>query len=90
MPVEVAPDTGRQLELWGRPRTDDERVSRVLARVQGLLGPEEVVRPLLAGGRGPAERVLLVPFGDPAPTHPEDVAQPWPGQLPCRTRPWCR
>jgi protein ImuB len=83
VPVEVAPDTGRQLELWGRPRTDDERVSRVLARVQGLLGPEEVVRPLLAGGRGPAERVLLVPFGDPAPTHPENVAQPWPGQLPC-------
>ena len=83
VPAEVVPDTGRQLELWGRPRTDDDRIARVFARVQGLLGPEAVVRPLLVGGRGPAERVRLFPFGDPLPAGPADAAQPWPGQLPC-------
>jgi protein ImuB len=83
VPTDLAADTGRQLELWGRPRSDDDRVARVFARIQGLLGPEAVVRPLLVGGRGPAERVGFVPFGDPFPPHPDDVAQPWPGQLPC-------
>ncbi len=83
VPTDVVADTGRQLELWGRPRTDGERVARVFARVQGLLGPEAVVRPLLVGGRGPAERVRFVPFGDPIPARPADAALPWPGQLPC-------
>jgi protein ImuB len=82
VPTDVVADTGRQLELWGRPRADDERVARAFARVQGLLGPEEVVRPLLVGGREPAERVRFVPFGDPAPARPDDAALPWPGQLP--------
>jgi protein ImuB len=40
-----------------------------------------VVRPLLAGGRNPAEQVTLVPFGDAAgPALPSD--RPWPGRLP--------
>ena len=83
VPADVVADSGRQLELWGRPCTDDERIARVFARIQGLLGPEAVVRPLLIGGRGPAERVRSVPFGDPFPARPDDVARPWPGQLPC-------
>ncbi len=82
VPVDVTADNGRQLELWGRPRTDDDRVARVFARIQGLLGPEAVVRPRLVGGRGPAERVRFAPFGDPFPACSDDVAQPWPGQLP--------
>ncbi|MGA8297771.1 MAG: DNA polymerase Y family protein [Acidimicrobiales bacterium] len=79
-PIEVTPDVGRQLELWGR-RGDPERAARALARVQSLLGAEEVVFPLLVGGRGPKERVRLVPAGDPLPDK-SDAASPWPGQLP--------
>ncbi len=82
VPIDLAADTGRQLELWGSPHPDGDRVARVFARIQGLLGPEAVVRPLLIGGRGPAERVRFIPFGDPFPPRPDDAARPWPGQLP--------
>ncbi len=79
-PIEVIPDVGRQLELWGR-RGDPERAARALARVQSLLGAEGVAFPVLVGGRGPEERVRLIPAGDPLPVV-EDAASPWPGQLP--------
>ena len=49
--------------------------------IQAMLGHTAVSRPLLAGGRGPAERVLRVPWGDHAePRYPAD--RPWPGQVP--------
>lgn len=80
--VEVVADRGRQLELWGRSHAADERVARVLARVQGMLGHDGAVRPVLVGGRGPAERVRLVPFGDPVPDGVVGADLPWPGRLP--------
>ncbi|HUY29945.1 MAG TPA: DNA polymerase Y family protein [Acidimicrobiales bacterium] len=67
VPEEVAPALGRQLDLWSRPRTGEERVGRAVARVQGMLGHSAVVRAVLAGGRGPGERVRLVTFGEPDP-----------------------
>ena len=42
----------------------DERAGRALVRVQALLGPESVVTAVRGGGRDPAERVRLVPWGD--------------------------
>ena len=46
-----------------------------------LLIYEAVTRPVLAGGRRPAEQVLLIPFGDAGlPQRPAD--RPWPGQIP--------
>jgi protein ImuB len=40
-----------------------------------------VLRPVLAGGRDPAEQVTLVPFGDSrAPFLP--AGRPWPGRIP--------
>jgi protein ImuB len=36
---------------------------------------------VLSGGRGPAERITLVPLGDELVPH-ADPRQPWPGQLP--------
>ena len=65
----------------GGVRGDPERAARALARVQSLLGAEGVAFPVLVGGRGPEERVRLVPAGDPLPVV-EDAASPWPGQLP--------
>ena len=81
-PVEVVSAEALQLPLWGGLGEDDRlRARRALVRVQGLLGQEAVQIPTLSGGRGPAERITLTPFGDePVPVSAPD--RPWPGQLP--------
>ncbi len=81
-PVELSADQGRQLELFGRPTAGEERVARLLARVQGMLGTDAVLVPVFVGGRGPAERVRLVPAGDPLAAQGRSGGLPWPGQLP--------
>jgi protein ImuB len=62
-----------------------------MARLQGMLGPDAVVTAVVGGGRGPAEQVRLVPWGDvrePAlPAGPVRVSTgaetpPWPGRVP--------
>jgi len=79
VPDQLVRNTGRQLGLWGETAVDD-RVARAALRVQAMLGHGSVVRPLLAGGRSPADQVTLVPFGDAAdPLFPAD--RPWPGRL---------
>jgi hypothetical protein len=79
VPDQLVRNAGRQLGLWGETAVDD-RVARAALRVQAMLGHDSVVRPLLAGGRGPADQVTLVPFGDAAdPLFPAD--RPWPGRL---------
>jgi protein ImuB len=91
--LRVVPDgllaaDGRQLGLWGEPGAAAGRVHRALDRVQGLLGPAGVVTAELGGGRDPAGRVRLVPWGEPrTPQVPVDVdvdraSAPWPGRLP--------
>jgi protein ImuB len=81
-PVEVISAEALQLPLWGGIGEEDRmRARRALARVQGLLGPEAVQVPVLSGGRGPAERITLTPFGDEL-VPDADPRQPWPGQLP--------
>ena len=80
-PDEVRPDAGRQLGFWGGTTLLDERAARALARVQGMLGLEAVCTAVLQGGRSPAERVRLVPWGDArVPETPSDT--PWPGHVP--------
>jgi protein ImuB len=80
-PEEVRPDHGRQLGFWGGVAAGDDRMARALARVQGMLGPDEVLTAVVGGGRDPAEQVRMVPWGDPreVDSPPE---QPWPGRLP--------
>jgi protein ImuB len=81
VPEEVVPHSGLQLGLWGGLGESGERAHRALTRVQGMLGPEAVVTPVLGGGRGPAEQVRLVPWKDErTPTLPPEA--PWPGRLP--------
>jgi protein ImuB len=80
VPDQLVRDEGRQLGLWGDAVIHD-RVARAAVRVQAMLGHSAVTRPLLSGGRSPAEQVTLVPFGDAqSPLLPAD--RPWPGQLP--------
>ena len=80
VPDQLVRDEGRQLGLWGDAVISD-RVARAANRVQAMLGHEAVTRPVLAGGRDPAEQVTLVPFGDSrAPLRP--AGRPWPGRIP--------
>ena len=80
LPDQLVRATGRQLGLWGDAVVSD-RVARAALRVQAMLGHGSVVRPLLAGGRDPAEQVTPVPFGDAVdPALPS--GRPWPGRLP--------
>jgi len=98
VPDEVVPDGASQPGFWGESADIDERIGRALARIQGLLGPEAVVTAAVSGGRGPADQVLLVPWGDlrpadrpapaagpqprPALSAPAAGWPPWPGRIP--------
>jgi len=80
-PVEVVAAGALQLGLWGGVGEGDGRARRALVRVQGLLGGEAVQVGVLGGGRGPAERITTLAWGDErVPT--TDPAAPWPGRLP--------
>jgi protein ImuB len=81
IPDEVVRHSGLQLGLWGGLGDEGERAGRALARVQGMLGPDAVLTAVLDGGRGPDERVRLVPWGDER--RPGSAADhPWPGRVP--------
>ncbi|MEV5651664.1 DNA polymerase Y family protein [Nocardia sp. NPDC052254] len=80
-PVEVVAAGALQLGLWGGVGEEEQRARRALVRVQGLLGGEAVRIGVRSGGRGPAERVTLVIFGEEA-VPATDPDQPWPGRLP--------
>jgi len=80
VPDQLVRATGHQLALWGDAVVSD-RVARAAVRVQALLGHTAVTRPVLSGGRSPADQVLLTPFGDAGlPQRPAD--RPWPAQIP--------
>ncbi|HEX7165350.1 MAG TPA: DNA polymerase Y family protein [Acidimicrobiales bacterium] len=81
VPDEVRPDDGRQLGFWGGSTLHDERAARALARVQGMIGLDGVCTAVVQGGRSPAERARLIPWGDARePEASPDT--PWPGQVP--------
>ncbi|MFC3849084.1 Y-family DNA polymerase [Corynebacterium hansenii] len=77
-PLEVIVAGVERDALWGGADAASERAGRAAARVQGLLGPEAVRRPVDVGGRGPSERVAMVPVGEESPP----CSGPWPGALP--------
>jgi len=73
----------RQAGFWGDSADADARAARAVAGVQGLLGPEAVVRGRLQGGRSPAQRARLVPWTGPGRADGETTSgDPWPGQVP--------
>ncbi len=80
-PVEAL-DAGQiQFGLWGSEGEDDSRAGWALSRIQGLLGPESVMSPVLSGGRSPQQRAVLLPWGQER-TVSRDPAAPWPGVIP--------
>jgi protein ImuB len=78
-PEAVDPVGAHERGLWGTG--PDEGVHSALSRVQGMVGHEGVLTAIPAGGRTPAERQTLVPWGD-RPLVPRDPGRPWPGALP--------
>lgn len=80
-PVEAV-DAGRiQYGLWGSDGAEDHRAGWAFARIQGLLGPESVLAPVLSGGRSPLDRITLVSWGDERVPR-RDPSAPWPGAIP--------
>ena len=65
--------------LWGS--APDERIERGVARLQGMLGPEQVLSPSLQGGRNPRQRQVLTPWGERGTRH-RAADLPWPGSIP--------
>lgn len=86
VPDEVVVAPTRQLGFWRGDAAAADRADRCLARVQGMLGYEAVVTPLIQGGRTPTERVHWVPWGEPReplrPLELDGVPLAWPGSLP--------
>jgi protein ImuB len=82
--VRISPETvdavgAHERGLWGTG--PDEGVHSGLSRVQGMVGHRGVLTATASGGRTPAERQTLVPWGD-RPLVARDPGSPWPGSLP--------
>ena len=85
-PLEIAqPESAGQ--LWGTGATGDGAgaARRVAERVQSTLGIDAVLQPRFVGGRGVAERIALIPFGERDPESPDGIdpaSASWPGAIP--------
>ncbi len=79
LPEVVEPAAAHGEALWGG--ASDDLVERGVARVQGMLGFDAVRRPVLQGGRSPAARQALVPWGERA-VDLRPLDRPWPGRVP--------
>ncbi|WP_216652697.1 DNA polymerase Y family protein [Nocardioides sp. zg-1308] len=79
VPDVVEPAAAHGEALWGA--ASDDLVERGVARVQGMVGFDAVRRPVLQGGRSPAARQALVPWGERA-VDLRPVDRPWPGRVP--------
>jgi protein ImuB len=81
-PDEVHEHEGAAQSLWGGSPEAVERINRAVARVQGLLGPEAATTAVIVGGRGPAEQVRMVCWGDARAVDESRANAPWPGRMP--------
>jgi protein ImuB len=79
LPVSVESLADHGEGLWGSALND--HVERGMARLQGMLGPEEVLAPSLQGGRSPRDRQLLSPWGERRFLQ-RNPKLPWPGSIP--------
>lgn len=80
-PLECVPPEQVSGGLWDTGTSQSPVVRQVIERVQSTLGVDAVLQPVPAGGRGVAERIHFVPFGetrDPV----RDPGGRWPGQIP--------
>lgn len=80
-PVECVPPEQLDGGLWDTGRSHHQAARQVIERVQSSLGVDAVLQPVPAGGRGVAERVHFVPYGEKrdAVRNPEGT---WIGRIP--------
>ena len=78
-PQGVLAQIGLQPGLWGEVGEERDRAHRAMHRVQGLLGPEAVIRAIMGGGNDPTSMVTLVPWGQEYV--PATPVGPWPDRL---------
>jgi hypothetical protein len=78
---EVAEDP-TQAGFFGGTSAVDQRAARSFHRVQRRLGSEAVLVGRLQGGRAPAERASLSPWGSRERGPAGEGPGPWPGRLP--------
>lgn len=87
-PLELAqPDPVGHLWGGGGPGSGGGtgQARRVAERVQSALGIDAVLQPRFVGGRGVAERIALIPFGERGPESADGkdpAAASWPGAVP--------
>ena len=88
IPDEVVAASGRQLGLWGARNDRSDDVTRVVARLQAMLGPDAVTVPEYRGGLSPTEQLRMVPAAvvdlseDRPAASKQWIDEPWPGQIP--------
>ncbi len=91
-PDDCIPAAGRQLGFWGGETEADQRAGRAVARLESLLGVNNVQVAEFRGGRDPADVMRLLPAGTvdlgdrrgvsvPSGSPLADDA-PWPGAIP--------
>lgn len=79
IPDAAEPVAHQEEALWGS--APDERVLNGIARVQSMIGYDQVYTARVQGGRAPADRDQLTAWGE-QPTPRRDPGLPWPGRLP--------
>lgn len=84
-PEDLIPATGRQLGFWGGETEADQRVGRAVARLEALVGGDNVQVAEWRGGREPDDQIRLLPastveLGGRQLSVLDE--RPWPGQLP--------
>lgn len=80
-PMECVPPMMASAGLWDTGVSQKARARQVIERVQSTLGISAVLQPFPTGGRGVAERITLVPFGEQS----EPARNPtgtWTGRVP--------
>lgn len=77
---EVSPAAAVSDGLWGRQGRGQAQAGRAALRVQGLIGADAVLAPVLQGGRAPRDRSAAGGLGD-EPVALRDPKAPWPGQI---------
>ncbi len=86
IPDEVVPADGDQMTIWDTDDGQIDEVSRVISRLQTMVGTGTVWVPEVAGGIGPSEQIELV-LADSINLEREAYSfrlspEPWPGHVP--------
>ena len=84
-PENLIPAAGRQLGFWGGETEADQRAGRAVARLEALVGADNVQVAEWRGGREPDDMIRLLPAGTVELSDRRLSMfdeRPWPGQLP--------